>query len=124
MTGPDRGRRVLLVDDDADVRLVLATKLEALGLAVEEAASGEEALDRWRACDPDLVVLDERMEGLRGLEVARRLRDEGFARPLVLYSAYLDDEARREADRAGVHAVSKIEFPALVETVLGLLGRR
>ena len=111
-----------MVDDEAHVRLVVRVKLEVLGFVVDEAGSGEEALDRCRAVEPDLVVLDERMEGLRGLDVARRLRGDGFARPLILYSAYLTDQAREEAEVVGVRAVSKTEFSTLVDTVQELLG--
>jgi two-component system, OmpR family, phosphate regulon response regulator PhoB len=67
--------RVLVVDDDARVRTVVAWQLEAEGFAVVEAADGPAALDGIARHHPDLVVLDLSLPGLGGLDVLRRIRD-------------------------------------------------
>lgn len=67
-------RRVLVVDDEASIRLVLRGYLESDGFAVEEAEDGETALSIARGGDIDLVLLDVMMPDLDGLEVLRRLR--------------------------------------------------
>jgi DNA-binding response OmpR family regulator len=69
-----RPPRVLVVDDEAAIRDIVRRYLTAEGFEVAEAADGREALDRLRALQPDLVVLDVLMPGLDGLEVLRRLR--------------------------------------------------
>ena len=68
---------VLIVDDEPDVRLVTRVILEAAGYDVQEAESGEAALDALGEGDlPDVLLLDVRMPGIDGWEVLRRLRCE------------------------------------------------
>jgi DNA-binding response OmpR family regulator len=64
----------LIVDDDADVRDILAILLEAGGFEVRSAAGGAEGLDAVSASSPDVVLLDWMMPGVSGLDVCRRLR--------------------------------------------------
>jgi CheY-like chemotaxis protein len=68
--------RVLIVDDDASVRLVCAVNLKAEGLHVLEAADGLDALEQARRERPDLVLTDVTMPGLDGFQLAERLRDD------------------------------------------------
>jgi two-component system, OmpR family, phosphate regulon response regulator PhoB len=74
MPGDDRGRRILVVDDDERVRTGVAWALEAEGFTVEHAADGISALSQVRARPPALVVLDLSLPGLGGLDVLRRIR--------------------------------------------------
>ncbi len=67
--------RVLVVDDDPDVRSLVELKLRLEGLEVVTAASGEEALAQLSVQTVDLVVLDLMMPGIDGIEVCRRIRD-------------------------------------------------
>jgi CheY-like chemotaxis protein len=109
---------ILLVDDQADVRFMLSLFLEDEGMEFDEASSGEEALDRVRHGDYDLVLLDQRMPpGLSGIEVAERLRDDGTGLPIVLYSAFLDPTVEERADRLGLRTVDKGEPDRLMEAV-------
>ncbi len=83
------GGRVLVVDDNEANRRVARAMLESAGHAVEEATSGEDALERIAATPPDVVLMDVRMPGLSGLEVTARLsgRDETRRLPIVAVSA-------------------------------------
>ena len=74
--GDGEAGRVLIVDDDATVRLVCAAKLKAEGLQVLEAADGLDALEQARRECPDLVLTDVTMPGLDGFELAERLRGD------------------------------------------------
>ncbi|MED5198554.1 MAG: response regulator, partial [Gemmatimonadota bacterium] len=67
--------RILLVDDDADLRSVFREKLEYSGHEVDEADSAEVALAKVGAFDPALVVTDVRMDGMTGLELLTRIRE-------------------------------------------------
>ncbi|MCK6212521.1 response regulator transcription factor [Georgenia sp. EYE_87] len=67
-------RRILVVDDEAGIRRVLRGYLEADGLEVTEAASGEAAVAQVRAGSPDLVLLDVMLPDVDGIEVLRRIR--------------------------------------------------
>lgn len=98
--------RVLIVDDEADMRLLVRTVLSnAAGLeVVGEAGSGQEAIEAVRDLDPDIVVLDYRMPDLTGVEVAQRLLAESPDRVIVILSAFLNDATVDEAGRVGVRS--------------------
>ena len=66
--------RILVVDDDNQIRRVMRTTLEAQGYEVDEAGSGERALDFLRATKCDLVLLDINLPGKTGLEACRDIR--------------------------------------------------
>ncbi|MDO8213782.1 response regulator transcription factor [Conexibacter sp. CPCC 206217] len=78
---------VLVVDDDAPVRRMLARTLSAEGFDVRSAADGGAALAAVEQSVPDVVVLDVAMPGMDGLAVARRLRGKGLATPILLLTA-------------------------------------
>lgn len=85
--------RVLIVDDEDDMRALLREMIQIAneGLSVAgEAVDGDEALRRWREDRPDVVLLDQRMPGLSGLETAERMLQESPNQAVVLFTAYLD----------------------------------
>ena len=85
MTG---AARILIVDDEPNVRLVFRTALEAVGYAVDEVADGGAALDRLRESPADLVLLDLQMPRLDGMATLARLREAGNDIPVVIITAY------------------------------------
>ena len=111
-----RGGTILIVDDQDEVRLTMQAILALEGWNTAEARSGEEAVARVGQ-SPDFagLVVDYRMPGLDGLEVVRRLRQLGFERPIIICSAYLDDEIEREALALGAHAANKDDLESLRE---------
>jgi DNA-binding response OmpR family regulator len=82
--------KVLIVDDEPNVRLVFRTTLDAAGYEVTEAADGESALDVLHGGPVDLVFLDLRMPGMDGLEVLQRLRAAGDHTPVIIVTAHGD----------------------------------
>jgi len=84
----ERTPTVLVADDDAAIRQLLTDLLEAEGYAVVTAKSGTEVMRQARSEPPDLIILDLRMPDLTGIEIMRRLRDEGLALPVLLITAY------------------------------------
>ena len=78
---------ILVVDDDAPIRRMLARTLEAEGYAVEAAADGGAALAAVERSVPDLLVVDVTMPGVDGLALCRRLRSKGLAVPILLLTA-------------------------------------
>ncbi len=80
--------RVLVVDDDAPVRRMLARTLEADGHEVTTVADGGRALAEVERSTPDVVILDVAMPGMDGLAVCRRLREKGLAAPILLLTAH------------------------------------
>ncbi|MDQ3695049.1 MAG: response regulator transcription factor [Chloroflexota bacterium] len=83
----DPAARILVVDDDAEIRASLRRGLGTAGFAVLLAEDGAAALRRVRDDPPDLVVLDIMMPGLDGLDVVRRLRAGDEALPVVMLTA-------------------------------------
>lgn len=75
MTGPDRPTRVLVIDDEPELRDALATVLEFAHDTVDLAATAEEGLELAVERNPDVVILDLTLPGMSGLEACRRLRE-------------------------------------------------
>ena len=119
-----RKTRTLIVDDEEDMRVLLRATIEAAnqGLQVAgEAGSGEEGLAQWREHRPEVVVLDQRMPGMSGLEVAARILAEHPEQHIVLFSAYLDDDTRKQAADLGIRAcVSKSDFSRIPQVLWSL----
>lgn len=99
MVANPRGR-ALIVDDSAVFRTALVEMLEMIQWRVQEASSGEEAIEQLRRDPPDVVILDQRMPRLSGAEVHERLRSHGLDTPVVLVSAATD--VQRVAAGAGI----------------------
>lgn len=116
--------RILVVDDESDIREMLAVVLAAESWTVEQAADGEEALESVRRRPPDVLILDHNMPRLTGLDVARRLLAEGFGAPILLFSAYLDRAILAQCAELGVGAVDKLDWPELVEACRQVAGGR
>jgi CheY-like chemotaxis protein len=116
--------RILVADDEDEIRGMLVMLLKADGWLVAEAASGNEALERCRQESFDVAVLDYMMPGMNGLQVARSLRFEGIRLPTILFTAYLVDELKATCDDLGVVAVDKINWDELVLCCRKLWKRR
>jgi two-component system, chemotaxis family, chemotaxis protein CheY len=106
--------RTLIVDDDDDMRFLLRALIERAneGLqVVAEAAGADEAIEQWRAVHPDVIVLDHRMPGRSGLQVAEEILSETPGQSIILFSAYLDDDLIARASALGIRAcISKDRY--------------
>ena len=119
--------RVLVIDDEAPIRLLCRVNLEAEGIEVLEAADGPAGLEKARAEIPDVVLLDVMMPGLDGWRVAEELLDDertaGIPIVFLTARAELRDRARG-IDLGGVEYVTKPFNPVeLAPLVRGLLER-
>lgn len=121
------GSRVLLVDDDPDLRDVVAAMLDAVGLHVSEVGTAEEALERVRIDAPDLVVLDWNLPGMSGLELCKLIRaDARLAHlPLLFLTAHSATQDMVEAFAAGAddYVVKPFRAAELGARIFGLLRR-
>jgi DNA-binding response OmpR family regulator len=119
--------RVLVIDDEAPIRLLCRVNLEAEGMEVLEAADGPSGLETARAETPDVVLLDVMMPGLDGWRVAEELLDDDrtSAIPIVFLTARAELRDRaRGIDLGGVDYVTKPFNPVeLAPLVRGLLTR-
>lgn len=103
--------KVMVVDDTDHVRNMLATMLELDGFeVVAKAAGAEEAIAGVSRSGPNVIVMDYKMPGVDGLDATKRIREVEPGIPVILYTAYLDDDLERRAREAGVAlCVGKVE---------------
>lgn len=112
--------RVLIADDEPDIRFMARMILRRGGFAVDEVASGEEAVHAVDGRDYDVAVLDQRMPGLTGIETARKLRGHGHRLPIVIFSAYLDEDVESQAAEMELTTLSKSDVQKLPDLLAGL----
>jgi len=96
-------KRVLIVDDEENIRLVLRTLLRRNGYEVEAAATAEEALGKLQAFGPDVVLTDVRMPGMSGIDLVTELKTRGSQATVIVMSAYGSVELAIEAMKAGAY---------------------
>ena len=108
--------RILVIDDEAEIRRSLRMILEYEGYDVQEASSGPEGLALIEREPPDLVFMDIRMPGLDGLEALQRIRQVNEALPVVIISGHGTVSTAVEATKLG--AFDFIEKPLASERVL------
>lgn len=120
----EKSNRILVVDDDRLVLATLASGLQQQGYDVATADSGAPALQQYQESTPDLVVLDYRMPGMTGPEVAREMLDMAY-RPIIMLSAYDDKALVDEAVRLGVsgYLVKPVDVNQLVPSIEAALAR-
>jgi len=115
------GRRILVVEDNADTRHVLKFMLEIEGASVEATETGQEGLDRAEAFRPQVVLCDIGLPDMDGLEVARRMRDRAWfsATRLIALTGYGQPEDIRHALEAGFEA--HLTKPINLDQLLALI---
>jgi DNA-binding response OmpR family regulator len=80
-------RKILVVDDEKNIRVLFRDELEDAGYEVDVAASGQEALEKIDASVPDLLVLDIRMPDMTGIEVLEKVRETHQDLPVIMCTA-------------------------------------
>jgi two-component system, OmpR family, phosphate regulon response regulator PhoB len=117
--------RILVVEDEIDVALLITYNLEAEGYVVESAARGDEAELRLAESAPDLLILDWMLPGVSGIEICRRLRAREATRtlPVIIVTARNEESERVRglavgADDYVVKPFSVIELMARVRALL------
>ena len=117
--------RLLLIEDDAPLRLTLARQLEADSYRVDLAKDGEEGLFLAREYPVDLIIVDLGLPKLNGLAIVQRLRQDGSAVPVLILTArgsWQDKVVGLEAG-ADDYLVKPFEYPELAARIKALLRR-
>ncbi len=117
--------RVLLIEDDAALRLGLARRLEADGYRVDQATDGVEGLFQAQEYPIDLVIVDLGLPRLSGIDVVSRLRGEGRTMPILILTARGSWQDKVTGLEAGAddYLVKPFEYPELLARVKALLRR-
>lgn len=102
--------RILVIDDEVDLRGMLEFALGEQGYEVIQAQDGEEGLNMARREAVDLIICDIRMPRLDGVETARVLRQELPGIPIIMVTGLLSDEPQEACFRAGVAAFLRKPF--------------
>jgi two-component system alkaline phosphatase synthesis response regulator PhoP len=126
----DSVTRVLVIDDEAPIRLLCRVNLEAEGMQVLEASDGPSGLEEARRERPDVILLDVMMPALDGWRVAEQLIDDASTQdiPIIFLTARAEFRDRaRGLDIGGVDYVTKpfnpLELAGLVRDLLGRIER-
>ena len=117
--------RLLLIEDDAALRLTLARQLEADGYRVDQARDGEEGLFLAREYPVDLLIVDLGLPKLNGLTIVQRLRQDGSALPILILTARSSWQDKVVGLEAGAddYLVKPFEYPELLARIKALLRR-
>ncbi len=119
--------RILIVEDESDLSLLLGYNLEAEGYVVENVERGDEAELRLAENTPDLVILDWMLPGISGLEICRRLRARKSTRtlPVIMLTARGEEAERVRGLSVGAddYVVKPFSVPELMARVRALLRR-
>ena len=117
-------KRILIVDDEENIRFLYKEELEEEGFMVELAKNGEEALEKLPLFKPDIITLDIKMPGMNGIETLKRIRETERHLPIVMCSAYGEykqDFATWASDAYVVKCADLTELKTTIRKLLGLV---
>jgi len=115
-------KKILLVDDDESIQLLYQEELSEEGYQVFPVLNGDEALARFNAECPDLVILDIQMPGLNGIEVLRQMKMINASIPVILSSAYHEYKQDLGAWASDDYVVKSSDMTDLKKAVAKFLG--
>ena len=116
-------KRIMVVDDEENIRLLYQEELEEEGYTVDVAANGQEALDKLTSFVPDLITLDIKMPGMDGVETLRRIREIQRDLPVILCSAYGEYKQDLTTWASDAYVIKTSDLTELKETIRTLLSR-
>jgi DNA-binding response OmpR family regulator len=117
-------KRIMIVDDEENIRFLYKEELEEEGFTVELAKNGQEALEKLPLFKPDLITLDIKMPEMDGIETLKRIREISTHLPIVMCSAYGEykqDLTTWASDAYLVKCADLTELKATIRRLLGLL---
>ncbi len=122
---PDpRSVRILVADDEPNLRLLYQSELEADGYSVITACDGKEALEKIEKDRPDLVVLDIRMPGMDGVETLNRIIDKYRTLPVILNTAFSNYKDSFMTWPADAYVVKSSDVSELRKRIAEVLAKR
>ena len=116
-------KKILVVDDEENIRLLYQEELEEEGYTVEVAAHGQEALEKVNTFKPDLVTLDIRMPGMDGVETLRKIREVQRNLPVILCSAYGEYRQDLTTWASDAYVIKTSDLTELKGTIKTLLSK-
>jgi DNA-binding response OmpR family regulator len=117
-------KKILVVDDEENIRELYRDELVEEGYEVELAENGVRALSKFESFRPDLVTLDVMMPGMDGIEVLRRIREKNPSVPVLLLTAFGEFKQDFNTWASDAYIVKSADVAELKQTVRRLLGNR
>jgi CheY-like chemotaxis protein len=121
MRGPMK--RILVVDDEENIRVLYREELEEEGYTVDVAANGQEALNKLNTFNPDLITLDIKMPEMDGVETLRRIRGIQRDLPVILCSAYGEYKQDLTTWASDAYVIKTSDLTELKDTIKILLAK-
>jgi DNA-binding response OmpR family regulator len=115
-------KKILVVDDEENIRELYRDELSEEGYRVELAENGQDALTRFESFKPDLVTLDVMMPGMNGIEVLRRIREKNPSVPVLLLTAFGEFRQDFNTWASDAYIVKSADVTELKQTIRRLLG--
>jgi CheY-like chemotaxis protein len=115
-------KKIMIVDDEENIRLLYKEELEEDGFVVELAKNGEEALEKLPLFKPDLITLDIKMPGMGGIEALKRIREQERKLPVIICSAYGEYKQDFVTWASDAYVVKYADLTELKTTIRKLLG--
>lgn len=117
--------RILIIQDSPSVNAMLKFRLESGGFSVETAETGEEGVEKTKACQYQLILLDYNLPGINGNQVCRILKEQDNTQntPIVFMSAKDEDKLRQITKEAGADGYIGLPFEGkkFIEKITGFL---
>ena len=116
--------RIMVVDDETNIRKLYQSELAREGYKVVTAESAEEALELMEAEQPDLIVLDIRLEGMDGIDCLRTIMEKRRDLPVILNSAYTTYKQDFASWLADAYVVKSSDLTELKDKIKEVLDKR
>ena len=117
-------KKILVVDDEENIRELYRDELSEEGYQVELADNGLQALSKFESFRPDLVTLDVMMPGMDGIEVLRRIREKNPSIPVLLLTAFGEFKQDFNTWASDAYIVKSADVSELKQTVRQLLEKK
>jgi CheY-like chemotaxis protein len=114
--------KLLVVDDEENIRFLFKEELEEEGYSVDVASNGLEALDKIKQAVFDLVILDIKMPGMNGIEALNEIKNMNKNLPVILCSAYGEFKQDFSSWASDGYVVKSADTKELKQTIKNLLG--
>ena len=117
-------KKIMVVDDEENIRFLYKEELMDEGYEVVLAASGEEALDLLGEGKPDLITLDIKMPGMDGIETLRKIKEIDKELPVVLCTAYGQYKQDFSSWASDAYVVKSADLAELKSVIKDIMGKR
>lgn len=117
-------KRILVIDDEENIRILYSEELQDEGYDVIVASNAEEADIKIKESNPDLITLDIRMPGMDGIELLRKLRERDKNIPIVMCSAYSDYKQDFRTWASEAYVIKSSDMVELKSTIREIFKKR